>query len=85
MKIIKRVDHDYKVGDKVMLNNNYAYKYETPHKGPFLITQCWNNDNITLQYGLKIIRYNIRRINPYTYDINSEDINPEYMYDDVNI
>ena len=34
----KRVDHDYKVGYKVMLNNHYAYKYETPYKGPFLIT-----------------------------------------------
>ena len=24
----KIVDHDYKVGDKVMLNNNAAFKYE---------------------------------------------------------
>ena len=26
----KRVDHDYKVEDKVMLANNAACKYETP-------------------------------------------------------
>ena len=26
----KTFDHDYKVGDKVMLANNAAYKYETP-------------------------------------------------------
>ena len=25
----KRVDHEYKVGDKIMLNNHAAYKYET--------------------------------------------------------
>ena len=25
----KRVDYDYKFGDKVMLNNKSAYKYET--------------------------------------------------------
>ena len=33
-----RVEHDYKVGDKVMLYNHAAYKYETPHKGTFVIT-----------------------------------------------
>ena len=26
----KKVDHDYKVGDKLMLNDVAAYKYETP-------------------------------------------------------
>ena len=35
----QRVDHDNKVGDKVMLNNITAYKYETPYKGPFVIKQ----------------------------------------------
>ena len=29
-KYIKRVDHDYKVGDKFMLNIYSLYKYETP-------------------------------------------------------
>ena len=29
-----RVDYDYKVGDKFMLLNHTAYKYETPYKGP---------------------------------------------------
>ena len=29
-KNIKIVDHDYKVGDKFMLDNHTAYKYETP-------------------------------------------------------
>ena len=27
----KRVDHKYKVGDKIMLNNNAAYIYEKPY------------------------------------------------------
>ena len=61
-KNIKRVDHDYKVGDKFMLNNTTAYKYKTPFKGPFVITQCWNNGTVTLQYGTTNIRYNIRRL-----------------------
>ena len=34
-----RVDYDYKVGYKFMLANRTAYKYETPYKVPFFITQ----------------------------------------------
>ena len=33
-KNIKRVDHDCKFGDKAILTNNAAYKYETPYNGP---------------------------------------------------
>ena len=36
----KRVDHAYIVVIKVILDTNAAYKYETPYKEPFLITQC---------------------------------------------
>ena len=35
-----RFDHDYKVIEKVMLNNSVAYKYETLYKGSFVIKQC---------------------------------------------
>ena len=45
----KRVDHNYKVGDKVTLDNNYALKYDTTYKGPFEITQCFTNGTVTLQ------------------------------------
>ena len=38
-----------------MLDSNAALKYETPYKGPFEITQCWNNDMFTLQYTAKNI------------------------------
>ena len=68
-----------------MLNNHAAQKYETAYKGPFLITQCYTNGTVKLQYGLTQIRYNIRWIKPYTSDKNIEDITPENMYDDVNI
>ena len=76
-KNIKIVDHKYKVGDKFMLNNHVAYKYETPYKVPFVITQCWTNGMVALQYGTTKIRYNIRRIRPYTFDTNVEYITPE--------
>ena len=51
-KNIKRVYRYYKVGDKVILNNNIAFKYKTSYKGTFDITQCWNNGTVTLQYGV---------------------------------
>ena len=66
--------HDYKVGDKVMIVNNSAFKYETPYNGQFEITQCleqWNG--IITVWGGKI-RYNIRHIKPYISDTNVEDI-----------
>ena len=69
----KIVDQDYKVGDKVKLNNNSAFKYETPYKGLFEITQCWTNDVVTLQCDAIKIMHNIRHIQLYTYDTNVED------------
>ena len=39
----------------------------------------------TLQYGLTNSRHTICHIKPYTSDTNVEDINPEYIYDNVNI
>ena len=65
---IHRVDYDYKVGDKVILNNHTAYKYETPYKIPFVIKQCFINGTLMLQYGATEIRYNIRRIKSYKLD-----------------
>ena len=43
-----RVDYDYKVGDKFILTNHTAYKYDTPYKGPFVITQCFTNVTLNL-------------------------------------
>ena len=34
-KNIKRVDYYYKVNDKVIINNKYAYKYKTLYMGPY--------------------------------------------------
>ena len=68
-----------------MLNNNAAYKYETPYKGPFVITQCWTNGTVTIQYGPIQTKHNILRIKPYKFDTNVEDINTKNMCDDFNI
>ena len=47
-----------------------------PYNSPFVITQCWTNGVVTLQYGLKK-RHNIHRIKPYKSDTNVEDNNIE--------
>ena len=47
------VDHEYKVGDKVILNNHALQKHETPYNGPFVITRCFTNGTVNLQYGPK--------------------------------
>ena len=69
----KIVDHDYIVGDKVMLNNHSIYIYETPYNGLFFITQCWTNGTITLHCGAIPIWHNIYHIKPH--DTNVEYIN----------
>ena len=80
-----QVDHDHKVGDKFMLANHAAFKYETPYKGPFLITWCFTSGTVIIKYGPIKIRHNIRQIKPYKYDTNLEYINPKNMCDSVNI
>ena len=57
-----------------MIVDDYAYKYETPYSGPFVITHCWTNVTVSLQRGAIKIRYNICGIKPYTSDTNFEDI-----------
>ena len=55
-----------------MLTNYTAYKYETPYKVPFVITQCFTNGTITLQCGATQVKYNMRRIKPYKLDTKVE-------------
>ena len=74
------VYHDYKVGDIVMIYNHAAYKYENPYRGQFLITHCWTNNTVTLQFVATKLRYNIRLIKPYTFDTNVEDIHLKTNY-----
>ena len=57
-----------------MLDNISAFKYDTPYKVPFEITQYWANITVTLQCVAIKIRYNTHHIKPYTYDTNVESI-----------
>ena len=75
----------YKLEVKFMLNNHSEYRYETPYKGTFVITHWFINGKVNLQYVPTKIRYNIRRIKPYTSDTNIEDISSKNMSDHYNI
>ena len=45
---IKILDHNYKVGNKSILNNKAEYKYKTLYKVLFEITKTWINGTVTL-------------------------------------
>ena len=80
-----RVDYVYKVGYKLMFTDHNAYKYETPYKVPFVVTQCFINGTPMLEYCPTKIRHNIRRIKPYKSDTKVEDFISKNISDDVSI
>ena len=65
IKNIERLYHKYKVGDKSILNNIAEYKYYTPYKNEFQITQCCINGMVMSKTGVTKNRYNIYHIKPY--------------------
>ena len=73
----KIVDHEYKVGDKAMLNNNATFKHENPYFRPFEIIKCWINGMIKLQYDVIKIRYVRHTVTPYTSNAHVEYIRIE--------
>ena len=68
-----------------MLANHTYYKYKTPYKGPFVITQYFNYVTVNLQYGLTKIKYNICCIKPYKLDIKVKDYSSINKSDDSSI
>jgi hypothetical protein len=67
----KRIDHDYKVRDKVLvINQGILCKAESAYgKEPWTITTVHTNGTIRIQGGTKTEGYSIRRVEPFTDDI----------------
>jgi hypothetical protein len=63
----KRVDYDYKVGDKVLIRKDgILRKAESIWiKEPWTITTVHTNGTIRIQSGTKSERINIRRVTPF--------------------
>ncbi len=62
----KRIDYDYKVGDKVlMINEGILHKTESAYgKEPWTITTVHTNGTIRTQHRTKKERLSIRRVQP---------------------
>lgn len=61
----KRIDFDYKVGQKVFVtSNDIKCKLDNPKEGPYLITDCYTNGTLRIQKGHVNERINIRRCEP---------------------
>jgi hypothetical protein len=67
----KRIDYDYKVGDKVLvINKGILRKAESAYgKEPWTITTAHTNGTIRIQCGTKMEQLSIRRVEPFTDDI----------------
>ena len=69
-----RIDYDYKVGQKVLLQKEciLCNTESRWHKKPRLITTVHTNGTIMVQRGKKVERMNIRRVKPFTEDLDNE-------------
>jgi hypothetical protein len=67
----RRIDYDYRVGQKVLLTRDGTLrKSELKYDGPFTVTEVYTNGTVRIQRGTVNERLNIRRIVPY-FELNS--------------
>jgi hypothetical protein len=67
----KRVDYDYKVGDKVLIRKDGRLRKAESiwRKEPWTITTVHTNGTIRIQCGTKLKRINIRRGTPFSEEL----------------
>jgi hypothetical protein len=67
----KRVDYDYKVGDKILIRKDgIIHKAESIwKKEPWTITTVHTNGTIRIQCGTKSKRINNRRVTPFSEEL----------------
>jgi len=67
----KRVDYDYKVGDKVLIRKDGILRKAESiwKKEPWTITTVHTNGTIRVQCGTKSERINIRRVTPFSEEL----------------
>ncbi len=69
-----RIDYDYEVGQKVLLWNEGILRNAESrwHEKPWLIATVHTNGTIMIQCRKKVERMNIRRVKPFTEDLDNE-------------
>ncbi len=67
----KRVDYDYKVGDKILIQKDgiLCKAESTWKKEPWTITTVNTNGTIKIQCETKLERINIRRVTPFSEEL----------------
>jgi hypothetical protein len=62
-----RITHDYKLGDKVLLNKpgKHLRKLEASRTRPHTVTEIYTNGTLRIQKGKVNERVNISRLSPY--------------------
>ena len=60
-----RKPHTYIIQDKLLVHKKKPDRYEEPYADPYLITQLWNNGNVTIRQGAGQECINIRWIKTY--------------------
>jgi hypothetical protein len=70
-KNAKRIDYDYKLGDKILvINEGILHKAESSYgKEPWTITTAHTNGTIRIQHGTRMEQLSIQRVQPFTDDI----------------
>jgi hypothetical protein len=62
----RRIVHEYKVGDQVLINKpGILRKMSTPREGPYTVIRVHTNGTVRVQRGPVATRINIRRLTPY--------------------
>ena len=62
---MRRNNHQYKVGDKILVKRKKNSKHELEFMGPFPITQINDNNTVFFQKGIINDATSIRRIKPF--------------------
>ena len=62
---MRRNNHQYKVGDKILVKRKKNYKQELEFMVPFPITQINDNGTVRFQKGIINDATNISRIKPF--------------------
>ena len=62
---MRRNNHQYKVGDKILVKRKKNSKHELEFMGTFSITQIQYNGTVRFQKGIVNDAINIRRIKPF--------------------
>ena len=62
---MRRNNHQYNIGDKILVKRKKNYKHKLEFMGPFPTTKINDNGTVRLQKGIINDAVNIRRIKPF--------------------